>query len=106
MSDSSYRDIWKAVLSWSEDKAEISLLHELEESEGLFRGKEKPILNGSLQDFISQTDYTCDLIWKQSKTVFLTLENQDIVSTIHDSGWNCLCSTASIDEILKNISEV
>lgn len=106
MSDSSYRDIWKAVLSWSEDKAEISLLHELEESEGLFRGKEKPILNGSLQDFISQTDYTCDLIWKQSKTVFLTLENQDIVSTIQDRGWNCLCSTASIDEILKNISEV
>ncbi|MBD5522354.1 MAG: DUF1998 domain-containing protein [Lachnospiraceae bacterium] len=106
--DSSYADIWNNLLGWATDDVEIELLSSLITKSDLFANKEKPVMNGTIIDTATQEEYTCDLIWKQSKTVFLFAENEDIIPIIQNGGWICFCGTATrltVDEIIEAISE-
>lgn len=109
MSDSAYADIWSILLDWAADETESELLHDLIAKSDLLANKEKPVMNGTMLDLVTQEEYTCDLIWKQAKIIFLTAENEDIAPTIHNGGWTCICSTTAgltADEIIQTIPEV
>lgn len=109
MCDSTYREIWSSLLNWSTDETESELLRNLIEKSALLVNEEKPVMNGTMLNLATQEAYTCDLIWKQAKIIFLTEENEDIVPIIQNSGWTCFCSTTpglTADEIIKTISEV
>ncbi len=108
LSDSSYADIWSNLMGWTSDDAEIELIQALIAESDLFSGKEKPIMNGTVLNHITQEEYVCDLIWKKSKTIYLIAENQDIVSAIKESGWTCFCGATgdlTADEIISSLSE-
>ena len=96
-------------MNWSTDETESELLRNLIEKAALLVNEEKPVMNGTMLNLATQEAYTCDLIWKQAKIIFLTEENEDIVPIIQNSGWTCFCSTTSgltADEIIRPISEV
>ena len=108
LSDSSYEEIWKNLLEWTADETEISLLRDLINKSVMLADKEKPIMNGTLYDPIAQAEYTCDLIWRKAKVVFLTSENNDIFSVIQENGWTCFCGAITdltADEIIRTIME-
>lgn len=109
MSDSAYADIWNNLLDWATEETESELLRDLIEKSDSLASKEKPVMNGTMLDLVTQEEYICDLIWKQAKIIFLTAENEDIAPLIHNGGWTCFCSTtASVtaDEIIQTIPEV
>lgn len=90
--DRSYPDIWNSLVDWADDD-ERALLVALAEKSIDFINIEKPISNGSILNPITQEEYTCDLIWKRAKIVFLLKENQDMISVLQDGGWTCFCSS-------------
>ena len=109
MSDSVYADIWSNLLDWAADETESELLRDLIAKSDSLANKEKPVMNGTMLDLATQEEYTCDLIWKKAKIIFLTAENEDIAPIIHNGGWTCFCSTIAgltADEIIQTIPEV
>lgn len=109
MSDSSYQEIWSNLLDWATDETESELLRDLVAKAELLESKEKPIMNGTMLDLLSQEEYTCDLIWKQAKIIFLAAENEDVAPIVKDGGWICFCSTTpdlTADDIIRIIPEV
>ena len=108
LSDSSYEDIWNNLLVWTTDETEISLLNDLINKSVLLVNKEKPIMNGTLFDPINRAEYTCDLIWKKTKVIFLTAENNDILSVIQEGGWTYFYGATkdlTANEIIRAIQE-
>lgn len=95
-------------MGWATDDAEIELLRSLITKSDLLANKEKPVMNGAMVDTVTQEEYICDLIWKQSKMVFLSAESEDIVPVIQNGGWRCFCGTLGLtaDEIIEGILEV
>lgn len=109
LSDSPYEDIWNDLLGWTNDKTEIALLRDLIIKSVLLADKEKPVMHGTLLHPLTQKEYTCDLVWKKAKIVFLSAENEDMVSAVQDGGWTCFCGAATdltAEEIIKSIPEV
>ena len=109
MRDSSYEEIWNNLLMWSNDQNEINLLNELKSKNSSFINKEKPILNAAIFNPMTQEEYTCDLVWKKAKAIFLTVENQELIPIIQDGGWTCFCGVMddiTVDKIIEKISEV
>ena len=109
MSDSTYSEIWSNLLDWATDETESALLRDLIAKVDALASKEKPIMNGTMLDLATQEEYTCDLIWKQAKIIFLAAENEDVAQVIENSGWRCFCSTTpglTADEIIRTIPEV
>ena len=108
MSDSTYADIWTNLLDWSTDETETKLLQELIAKSDFCASKIKPVMNGTMLDLTTQEEYSCDLIWKQAKAVFLSAENEDIVQAIRNGGWICFCGSSTdltADEIIRTIPE-
>ena len=108
LSDSSYKDIWNNLLGWTTDKTETALLRELIAKADLFAKKEIPVMSGTMLDPEMQEEYSCDLIWKKSKVVFLSAENEEILSVIQDGGWTCFCGASTdltADEFIRTIAE-
>lgn len=108
MSDSTYADIWTNLLDWSTNETETKLLQELIAKSDFCASKIKPVMNGTMLDLTTQEEYACDLIWKQSKSVFLSAENEDIVQAIRNGGWICFCGSSTdltADEIIRTIPE-
>lgn len=108
LSDSSYKDIWNNLLTWTADETEAALLRELMAKSSAFADKEKPVMSGTMYDPVTQTEYTCDLIWKKAKVIFLTAENEDIFSAFQGSEWTCFCGSSAdltADEIIRTIQE-
>lgn len=106
--DSPYSDIWQNLLTWSTNNTEIELLQQLIAKSDLLSNKEKPFMDGSILNPITNEEYHCDLIWKQSKIIFLTTEYQDAAAILQNSDWTCYCSAASdltADKIIESISE-
>ena len=96
-------------MNWATDDTEIDLLTKLASAANMFSDKVKPDMNGTLLNPITHEEYSCDLVWKQAKVVFLSAENQDLTPVLKDGGWICLCSSApdlTPNEIIKNIPEV
>lgn len=109
MSDSTYQEIWSNLLDWATDETESELLQDLITKAELLTSKEKPIMNGTMLNLVTQEEYSCDLIWKQAKIIFLAAENEDIAPIFQDGSWICFCSTApglTADEIIRTIPEV
>lgn len=107
--DCSYSDIWNNLMVWSTDEIEIELLKNLIAKSDLLTNKEKPVTRGTILNPLTQEEYTCDLIWKNSKIIFITTENQDILQIIQDSDWTCFCAASTsltADEIIQSILEV
>ena len=93
---------------WTTDETEISLLNDLINKSVLLVNKEKPIMNGTLFDPINRAEYTCDLIWKKAKVIFLTAENNDILSVIQEGGWTYFYGATkdlTANEIIRAIQE-
>jgi hypothetical protein len=91
------------------DESVNSYLRDLIAKSDSLANKEKPVMNGTMLDLATQEEYTCDLIWKKAKIIFLTAENEDIAPIIHNGGWTCFCSTIAgltADEIIQTIPEV
>lgn len=109
MSDSTYQEIWSNLLDWATDETESELLRDLIAKAELLASKEKPVMNGTMLDLATQEEYTCDLIWKRAKIIFLAAENEDVAPIIQDGGWTCFCSTTpslTADDIIRTIPEV
>ena len=108
LSSSSYEEIWKNLLEWSTDSAEIELLNDLISKSKKSLNKVKPVMGGTLLNPITKEEFSCDLVWVSAKTVFVTAENQEITSTISKGGWKCFCgATVGLtgDDILSSIPE-
>lgn len=109
MSDSTYQEIWNNLLDWATNETESELLRDLIAKAESLTSKEKPVMNGTMLKIATQEEYTCDLIWKQAKIIFLTAENEDIAPIIQNGGWTCFCSTTpglTADDIIRTIPEV
>ena len=109
MSDSTYQEIWSNLLDWATDETESELLRDLIAKAELLASKEKPVMNGTMLDLATQEEYTCDLIWKRAKIIFLAAENEDVAPIIQNGGWTCFCSTTpglTADDIIRTIPEV
>lgn len=106
--ESSYEEIWNNLLMWSSDQNEIDLLTSLMNKSLAFANKEKPMLNATLFNPVTREEYICDLIWKEAKTVYLSVENQELIPVIQNGGWTCFCGAmddVTVEKIINKIPE-
>ncbi|MFZ2258427.1 MAG: DUF1998 domain-containing protein [Clostridiaceae bacterium] len=89
MIDVSYFDIWKDHLQWSEHEVEQRLLSDLLSRSSDFLSKEKPLQDATLWITENENELQCDLLWKNSKVMFFSSENQDNYELAKNSDWIC-----------------
>ena len=87
----SFDDIWRNLMQFSTDEAEIKILGELLEHSGAFEGKEQPCQSGSFQIGLSFEQYDVNLIWKKARLMLFTEENKEEYELASKCGtWKCI----------------
>lgn len=92
-SDMSYSDIWNEMLKWSDAEKERILYKEMLSQVEIFVNCEKPISDGKVRVIESGEELVVDLIWKNSKVLFFTTENESSYEVAKLSDWKCFCAT-------------
>ena len=94
-SEMPYHEIWKLLLPWIENADEKQVIKHLAESESKFAGCEKPFANCQVQILPDLETLDCDLVWKQSKTVLFTSNNEEEYRRALETDWTCFITTDS-----------
>lgn len=107
--DESFINIWSNIKQWSDNENEMKLLDALITESAKFNCKEKPIGECEFITFSSNTSYKASLLWKKSKVMFFSSEQQEDYDVAKKSNWKCFIGsdeTLNVDDILKNLQGV
>lgn len=98
MSDTKYSDIWRGLKQWSDNENEIAFLSALEKMSDQFGNKEKPLQDCTIVFAGNGERYKADLLWRKSKVLYFSSDNEDCFDIAKDSDWTCFCGcSADID---------
>lgn len=107
LSDMVYSQIWDSIAEFTED-AEKELLNKLALMSDDFSDKEKPIQSANFYISGDSEVYYCELLWKESKVIYFTAEDEDIYEKAKDGNYKCFCGSDSeltAETILNAIKE-
>ncbi len=91
MQNSSFSSIWTSMLQFSEDEEERTLYEQLISHEHEYLTKEHPFQGSTFQVEGSSEYYAVDLLWKKSRVMFFSCENEEEYQLAKHSGWKCFC---------------
>ena len=91
MQNSGFASIWTSMLQFSEDSNERMLFEQLIIHEHEYLSKERPCQGATFQVEGSSAYYTVDLLWKKSRVMFFSCENEEEYHLAKKSDWKCFC---------------
>ena len=103
-SEMTYSEIWKSLLPWLDDPAEKERIARFAEQE--FVGCEKPFSNCQIKILPSTEVLDCDLVWKESKIVLFTSNNEEEYQVALGTDWTCFSTTdpeLTVDKLISGI---
>ena len=96
---------WENILSTVEaqlSRADRQKLKVIREEADLLKGKEKPVFD--VEFSIDGEEFNCDLLWKKSKVMLFTPDNEESYHAAKQTGWTCLF-TGNDTLTAENIAE-
>lgn len=103
----SYAEIWHEIAQWG-NKEEKAVFLDFERNAENFEVKEKPIQDCEFMIAGSEEKNVADLVWKQSKAMLFTAENQEGFMAASESDWKCFFLSNkdyTIEELLDALKE-
>ena len=91
MQNSSFASIWASMLQFSEDNEERTFYEQLIDHEHEYLTKEHPCQGATFQVEGCSEYYTVDLLWKKSRVMFFSCENEEEYQLAKKSDWKCFC---------------
>lgn len=89
-----YEEIWKNILSWTENNDEKTVLNALI-NDDRYNQLEKPISGCSFLIIgEEQNEYTCDLVWKNAKVMLFSQDNNKDYNIAKGSDYKCFTLTS------------
>lgn len=85
---SGHESVWMNLSQFA-DSEEKNKIEELLKNISKFEKLERPGCNGTFTDAETMNDYNVDLIWKKSKVMVFTAENEEEYLLAKDSDWKC-----------------
>lgn len=89
LSDEKYCSIWDNVKKWATEPTEKKLLDNLISHSQEFEIKEKPILDCAFVISNSMEQHKATILWKKSKVVYFTADDEDDYNAAKASDWVC-----------------
>ena len=101
----SYQEIWKSILKWVDTDKEKAIIKGLIDAADRFVDKEKPEIDCDFNIAGGSELFNCDLLWRQSKVMFFTSENEEDYHKAENSDWDCIYSMELKDpeELIQRI---
>lgn len=105
VSEMSYEEIWNTILKWIDTDEEKDIINSLIDVTSRLTDKEKPEIDCDFSIVGESELYNCDLLWRQSKVMFFTTENEEDYHKAENSDWYCIYSMGlnDPDELIKRI---
>ena len=100
----SYEEIWTNLSTWLNDEKEKNNI-EILKKDNRFNELEKPFQGCNFKNVDNTEEYSCDLVWKKSKVMLFTKENEDGYLIAKNSNYKCfyLQDGNIFEELINNL---